>query len=187
MRFRPLSIPGRLRLGFGVFRVMRQKDFAQFEQETARRWIERNMGTEVWDKVWGPLLRGKFGNRANDISMAWLWARITVRRRLGGGESRQELLGYPRGSWQPLLDRLRDEIEARGGRVLIDQPASRLARAEPGRIELTSAQPDSWRSGHDPRRFTPRAESSRYDAGLGHRPERRLPRPHRWRPQRGDR
>jgi protoporphyrinogen oxidase len=121
------------------------------------------MGPEVWEKVWGPLLRGKFGSRADDVSMAWLWARLTVRRRLGGGEARQELLGYPRGSWQPLLERLRDEIERHGGRVLIDQPVSRLSLAKSGGIDVTRAQPGSWRTGHDPRGFAARGEPVRYD------------------------
>ena len=81
------------------------------------------MGREPWEKVWRPLLRGKFGNRAEDVSMSWLWKRLTVRRQVKGREARGEMLGYPRGGWQPLLERLRESIEANGGRVLIDRPA----------------------------------------------------------------
>ena len=65
------------------------------------------MGAEAYAKVWGPLLRGKFGDRADDISMAWLWGKLTMRRKLQGKESRQELLGYPRRSWEPLFGALR--------------------------------------------------------------------------------
>ena len=32
--------------------------------------------------------------------MAWLWSKLTVRRQIKGDEARQELLGYPRGSWE---------------------------------------------------------------------------------------
>jgi protoporphyrinogen oxidase len=163
LRFRPLSVRGRLRLGLGTLRVMRRRDYSALEDVTAADWIRDTMGVEVWETVWSPLLRGKFGDRAEEISMAWLWARITVRRRLGGGETSQELLGYPRGSWQPLLDRLREEIEARGGRVLIDRPARRLAAAGGG-ISVASAQPDSWRSGHDPGAFAPREPEERYSS-----------------------
>jgi protoporphyrinogen oxidase len=163
LRFRPLSPLGRLRLGLGTLRVMRQDDFSALEDVTAAEWIRDAMGREVWETVWGPLLRGKFGDRAEDISMAWLWARITVRRRLGHGETKQELLGYPRGSWQPLLERLRDEIEVRGGRVLIDQPACALS-APDGGLTVSSAQPDSWRRGHDPRSFAACGTDERYDS-----------------------
>ncbi len=33
--------------------------------------------------------------RAEDISMAWLWSKLTLRRQLEGDEARQEQLGYP--------------------------------------------------------------------------------------------
>ena len=59
--------------------------------DPSTRWARRPC-----EKVWGPLLRGKFGDRADDISMAWLWGKLTMRRKLEGKEARQELLGYPR-------------------------------------------------------------------------------------------
>jgi protoporphyrinogen oxidase len=163
LRFKPLSLRARLRMGFAVLRLQRGGGRVEdFENETARSWIERSMGSEPWEKVWGPLMRGKFGDRAEEISMAWLWKRLTVRRQAGVREARGEVLGYPRGSWQPLLERLRAEIERRGGRVLIDRPAARLRR-EGADLAVAWGRPDSWREGHDPRRFDPGGEDS-YDA-----------------------
>lgn len=86
-----------------------------------------------------------------------------MRRQIKGKEARQELLGYPRGSWQPLLERLREEIEERGGRVLIDRPATGLRAAGEG-FEISSGPPGSWRLGHDPRGFEPGGPPERYDA-----------------------
>ncbi len=105
--------------------------------------------------MWGPLLRGKFGARADQISMAWLWGKLTLRRRLKGKEARQELLGYPVASFQPLFAKLRAGIEARGGRVLTDRPAASLARAADGRLAVTPGAAGSFRAGHDPRAFPP--------------------------------
>jgi protoporphyrinogen oxidase len=163
LRFRPLSLVARLRLGLGVLRLMRERDPAPFEHETAREWITRSMGEESWSRVWGPLLRGKFGDRADGVPMAWLWARITVRRRLGDRGSRRELLGYPRGGWQPLLERLRNEVESRGGRVLIDRPVAALD-AGPGGLRVRTGASGSWRAGHDPRAFPSDGEAADYDA-----------------------
>ena len=73
------------------------------------------MGRQAWDKVWGPLLRGKFGARADEISMAWLWSKLTLRRQIQGEEAREELLGYPRGQLGAALRALGEEIEAGGG------------------------------------------------------------------------
>jgi protoporphyrinogen oxidase len=149
LRFKPLSMATRIRMGAMALALNRAKDVAPFEQETARSWITRRMGQQAWEKVWGPLLRGKFGDRADEISMAWIWCKIRVRRQVSGKEARRELLGYPRGSWQPLLDALAAEIEGHGGRVFIDRPAASVGR-ENGGFRITPGAPDSWRRGHDP-------------------------------------
>jgi protoporphyrinogen oxidase len=164
LRFRPLSLASRLRMGLAVLWLQRRhREVGPFEEITAREWIVKAMGRQAWERVWGPLLRGKFGDRADDISMAWLWSKLTLRRQIKGAEARQELLGYPRGGWQPLLERLRDEIEAHGGRVLIDRPAARLGMRDDG-FEVIAGAPDSFRRGHDPAAFEPDGEPERYDA-----------------------
>ena len=79
LRFRPLSLRSRLRMGLAVVKLQRgPREVGPFEGETARTWIEREMGGEAYAKVWGPLLRGKFGDRADDISMAWLLSLIHI-------------------------------------------------------------------------------------------------------------
>lgn len=165
LRFRPLSLRSRVRMGLATLLLQRQTEVEAFEAETARAWIERRMGREAWEKVWGPLLRGKFGDRADEISMAWLWRKLTLRRQIKGAEARQEMLGYPDGGWEPLLQRLRDEIERRGGRVLIDRPVIRVARDDHG-FELHWGAADSFRRGLDPRDFEPGGEPQRYGAVL---------------------
>nr|MBA2420848.1 hypothetical protein [Thermoleophilaceae bacterium] len=110
------------------------------------------------------------GDRAEDISMAWLWSKLTLRRQIKGAEARGEVLGYPRGTFEPLFGRLSEEVEARGGRVLIDRPAARIARRE-GRFVVTAAAPESFRRGHDPRAFEPEGEES-YHAVLATVPNR---------------
>ena len=163
LRFRPLSPVSRVRMGAAVLALQRLgRRVEPYEAVTACDWITRRMGRQAWEKVWGPLLRGKFGNRAEDISMAWLWKKLTLRRRIEGEEARQEMLGYPRGGWQPLLERLREEIESRGGRVLIDRPAARIERDGDG-IEVAHGGEGAFRHGHDPRGFEV-AGSSTYDA-----------------------
>ena len=94
LRFKPLSVRSRLRMGLAAVLIQRRyREVGPFEHVTARSWIERAMGREVWEKVWGPLLRAKFGPRGPEISMAWLWSKLTLRRRMSGTEARQERLG----------------------------------------------------------------------------------------------
>jgi protoporphyrinogen oxidase len=166
LRFRPLSVRSRLRMGLSVVMLQRRhRSVEPFEAETARSWIERSMGREAWEAIWGPMLRGKFGDRADDISMAWLWSKLTLRRQIKGENARREVLGYPRGGWEPLLRRLADEIEGRGGRVLIDRPATRIEQGDAG-LMVTPGAPDSFRAGHDPRDFESGGQAERYDAVL---------------------
>ncbi len=158
LRFRPLPPVDRVRMGVAAVALQRLGDRTRFEGVTARAWIERWMGRAAWREVWGPMLRGKFGARADEIAMVWLWSKLRLRR---GEDAREERLGYPRRSWEPLFAVLARSIEGGGGRVLIDRPAVRI---EPG-LEVTYGAPGSFRAGHDPRAFE-RAGAERYDRVL---------------------
>jgi protoporphyrinogen oxidase len=159
LRFGPLPPLSRVRMGAAVVALQRlANDRAPYERVTARAWIEKWMGKAAYREVWGPMLRGKFGNRADEIAMVWLWNKLRLRR---GEDAREEKLGYPAGSWEPLFEALRRSIEGHGGRVLIDRPAVRIAHD----LEVTYGASGSFRAGHDPRAFEP-AGSERYDRVL---------------------
>jgi protoporphyrinogen oxidase len=163
LRFRPLRPWSRLRMGLAVVALQRRpRNLSDYEGETAKSWIERNMGRPAWDKVWGPLLRGKFGTRAEEISMAWLWSKLTVRRQIKGKEAREEYVGYPAESFEQIYAELQRRIEAAGGRVLIDCPAVSIGREGTG-FRVRAGEPQSFRKGHDPRAYVA-AGSEHYDA-----------------------
>ena len=165
LRFRPLSPAARVRMGVGALALQRfAREVGPFERITARELVERWMGPSAWEVVWGPLLRAKFGTRAEEISGAWLWGKLSLRRQIKGREARQEVLGYPRGGWQPLLERLRGRIEEGGGRVLMDAPAAAISRGADGSgFTVALGSPGSYRRGHDPRTFE-RSGVRAYDA-----------------------
>jgi protoporphyrinogen oxidase len=168
LRFKPMSLRSRIRMGLAVLRVQKkERDVAAFEQRTARDWVIDAMGAPAWDKVWGPLLRGKFGARADDISAAWLWGKLSLRRQVSGEERKQELLGYPRGSFEGLYTALREQIEARGGSVWVDRPAQRISAREPGGFWVWTGAAGSFRAGLDPREFAAEGnEPEHFDAVL---------------------
>jgi protoporphyrinogen oxidase len=163
LRFKPLSPPARLRMGLAVLLLqLRHKEPTPFEDMPAKDWIRRSMGDQVYTKVWGPLLRAKFGRRAEELSMAWLWSKLTLRRQIKGKQAKTELLGYPRSSFETLFQALQRSIERNGGRVLIDRPAKLISKHD-GRFSVTVGAPGSFRSGHDPRAFE-EAGTEVYDA-----------------------
>jgi protoporphyrinogen oxidase len=164
LRFRPLPPLDRVRMGAAAVLLQRFATRAEpYEAITARDWISSRMGRAAWREVWGPVFRGKFGERAEAIAMVWLWSKLRLRR---GKDARDERLGYPRDSWEVLLEALRDRIEAGGGRVLIDRPAARVA-PDGAAFTVTAGASDSFRRGHDPREFaTADGEPERYDRVL---------------------
>lgn len=165
LRFSPMSPLSRIRMGVGALYLQkRANSVVPYEGITIREWVEKVMGKPAWDHVWGPLLYGKFRDQADDISMSWLWAKLRNRRQVTGEEAKGELLVIPKDSFETIFVRLRDLIEERGGRVLIDRPAAKLGRDGDGKFLVTPAAPDSFRRGHDPRDFETAGEPERYDA-----------------------
>jgi protoporphyrinogen oxidase len=166
LRYKPLSPLARVRMGIGVVLLQRLfNDVRPLESQTIKQWVERWMGPQAWAKVWWPMMRGKFGDKADQISMGWLWAKLRARRQTSGKEAKQELLVYPRNSFETIFRRLQERIEAHGGEVRIDAPAARIAKSGDGFLVWTAA-PDSFRRGHDPRDFETPADPERFDAVL---------------------
>jgi protoporphyrinogen oxidase len=165
LRFSPMSPLSRIRMGLGALWLQKRAHAVEpYEGITIREWVEKVMGKPAWNHVWGPLLYGKFRDQADDISMSWLWAKLRNRRQVTGEEAKGELLVIPKGSFESIFARLRDLIEAQGGRVMIDRPAKLVERADGGGFLVTAAAEGSFRRGHDPREFEPSGEPERYDA-----------------------
>ena len=49
LRYKPMSLPARIRMGIAVVLLQRRKDdVTPFEATTIREWVERNMGRQAW-------------------------------------------------------------------------------------------------------------------------------------------
>ena len=126
LSFRPLSLMSRLVLGLQSLWLQSFGDWRKLERITAKEWILRWGGRAVYDLVWGALLRAKFGDHADRVSMAWLWGKIVVRRSLRGGGIGKETLGYMMGSFQQPIDSLASRIKSAGGEVHAGSPVERV-------------------------------------------------------------
>lgn len=127
LRFRPLPLLDRVRLGLMGLRLRREERWDQFEDVTAREWILKNVSPRVFDVIWGPLLRGKFGEAGDEVSMAWLWSKIHLRfasRR--GGPTQREQLGYLDGSFGAFIDELARRLREGGADVRVGTPVQEV-------------------------------------------------------------
>ena len=118
LRFSPLSLVDRVRLGVVTMLLNWRKDWRGLEHLTADEWIRRWAGSGVYDTVWGPLLRGKFGEENFDkVGMPWFWGKIHTRFASRGKGMTKELLGYPMGSFGEVFDALADRVRKLDGQV----------------------------------------------------------------------
>jgi protoporphyrinogen oxidase len=69
----------------------------------------------VFEKVWGPLLQGKYGDAYDQVAMAWLWSKIHLRFQSREGQT--EKLGYLRGSFATYIDELEKRLRDGGVRI----------------------------------------------------------------------
>lgn len=116
LRFTPLSLVNRLRLGRLVLKARTVKDWHQLEHLTAEEWLVRMGGREVYKTVWEPLLIGKFGSLASEISAVWFWNKLKLR---GGSRGRdgEEVLNYFRGGFLTLARMIAQDIRHHGGEI----------------------------------------------------------------------
>jgi protoporphyrinogen oxidase len=117
LRFTPLTLIQRLRVGLWTFILQKTRDWRRLESVTARDWIIAHMGQQAYEVIWEPLLRGKFGEYYDQISMTWLWGKIYLRVASRGKSLQKERLGYPMGSFGEVFDQLAQRIEQQGGKV----------------------------------------------------------------------
>jgi protoporphyrinogen oxidase len=132
LKFNEISLISRLRYGLFAFLSVRRDRWDAIETESARSWITRWCGTEVYDRLWKPLFALKFYQYADNISAAWIWTRI---RRIGRSRRSimQEELGYVEGGSQTLVDALCSAIVERGGQISTRCAAQKVI-AEDGRV-----------------------------------------------------
>jgi protoporphyrinogen oxidase len=118
LRFRPLPPPDRVRAGVGALRMRRVHEWEPLDEIPATEWLRSYCGEGASRVLWDPLLEAKFGTAAARVPAAWMWGRINQRSaaRRGAGEK----LGYLRGGFKQLFDRLDLELHRLGVQVLTD-------------------------------------------------------------------
>ena len=126
LRFAELPLHDRLRLTAALAVLKLSPNEKLFAGSTAEAWCRRWAGPRVYDALLGPLLRGKFGDRAPSIAMSWLWSRF---------HERSLSLGYLDGGFQQLYDALGDHIRSHGGVIRLGVTATSIDAAD-GHVRL---------------------------------------------------
>ena len=128
LTFKPLSPVERVRMA-AVLAFLKVAPSGPLEGKRAAPWLRRWMGAGPYRVVWEPLLRGKFGACTEEIALPWFWARV---------HDRSTELGYVRGGFQLVYERLVERIESLGGEVHLGTTVERVATGADGRLTVTT-------------------------------------------------
>lgn len=122
-----LNVEDRFRLGKTLARLKLTRSWQELEQHTAEEWLMEHMGNRVYEKMWKPMLIGKWGKYYNRINMAWFWARIFVRTRK---------LMYPNGGFQSFTDRVVEKLTENGVKFRFNKRIRSVNSNEDNRIDI---------------------------------------------------
>ena len=127
-----LSLIDRYKLGKSLAEIKLKKNWIDFDKITAEEWIKSNMGKNVYERLWKPMLIGKWGEEYNQINMAWFWARIHVRTKT---------LMYPKGGFQRFNNLIKERLKSLGVKFFFNTKVKKL-KLENSTYKITSEQRD---------------------------------------------
>src|SRR5690606_3473790 len=126
----------RLRLGLVTAYLQRVQDWKPYERVTAADWLRRALGDRAYERTFGAQLVAKFGRYHDQIAMVWFWGTIWLRTTSRSSPLAKEKLGYPRGSFNIIVDAVVSAAQAAGADLRPGQGPERLERLPDDRWEL---------------------------------------------------
>ena len=130
LRFKPLSVAQRIRVGIWTLLLQKTRGYRKFENVTAKDWLISHMGRTGYQVIWEPMLRGKFGESHDRIGMTWIWCKVRLRVASRKGAGQRERLGYPMGSFGEVIEVLAQRIGELGGVVHTSAAVSQIVESE---------------------------------------------------------
>jgi protoporphyrinogen oxidase len=122
LKFPPLNLLERLRLGGTIFYASKIKNWRRLEKLTVEKWLRRWSGNGAFEKVWLPLLKAKLGEAYKQTSAAFIWAHTARMYKARRSGAKKEMFGYVPGGYARILQRLVEVLTERGVRMLSGHP-----------------------------------------------------------------
>lgn len=117
LTFKKISIGERLQMGLVLSLFRFNPYWKPLEQFSATSFLSKTIGKRAYTLFWEPLLVGKFGKYANDISLAWFWARIA---------KRTTKLAYPQGGFLRFAEAIVKAISKKGGTFIFNATITQI-------------------------------------------------------------
>lgn len=136
LKFPPLSMIQRLRLGGTIFLASKIKNWRRMEKMSVEKWLRRWSGNGAFEKVWLPLLKAKLGEAYKQTSAAFIWAHTARMYKARRSGAKKEMFGYVPGGYARILDRWTDWLTERGVRLLPGHPVQSIRKTDDGQGQL---------------------------------------------------
>ncbi len=124
----------KIRFGFVGLFLRLTNNWRALEQVTADEWMLKWAGRTVYEKMWKPLLIGKFGPFYKDVNMAWMWARI---------KARTTRLGTFEGGFQKFADLFAEKLRAMGVEIRLGTQVKFIKR-EQDKLSIAAGTVESF-------------------------------------------
>lgn len=132
LRFHPLPFLDRVRTGLMALYARRIEEWKPLEDITAIEWIKKVAGEKSFEVIWQPLLNGKFGAEAPNVSAVWFWNKLKLR-----GSSRNkkgaEELAYFAGSFGAAIKAMEARLRTLGVTIKTGATVSEIT-AQNGKV-----------------------------------------------------
>lgn len=120
-----LKFPGlgwgmnKIRFGLVGLYLRLTENWRPLEKTTVDAWMRKWAGDEVYETMWEPMLKGKFGPHYKKVNMAWMWARI---------HARTSRLGTFEGGFQAFADQFAEILRELGVVIHLSTPVTQVSR-----------------------------------------------------------
>ena len=130
LKFPPLDLLSKFRLGGTIFYASKVKDWKALEKISVEDWLTKLSGVKTFEKMWKPLLKAKLGEAYKETSAAFIWA--TIQRMYAARNSglKKEMFGYVRGGYARVLQRFGEVLREKGVEICLNTKVLATERTE---------------------------------------------------------
>ena len=139
LKFPPLSLIDKFRLGFTIFYASKIKDWKKLEKIPVEKWLRKLSGNNTFEKIWLPLLRAKLGETYKKASAAFIWA--TIQRMYAARRSglKKEMFGYVSGGYSRILEKFKEVLIYNHVKIKTERPVKKIESSENGNVLIQFA------------------------------------------------
>lgn len=121
-----ISTSAKIKYLTSMLKIRTIKNWKYLDTITAKEWLINLSGKEVYKKIWEKVLEGKFSYFKNEISAAWMWARLN---RVASSRTLpffKEKMGYLKGTTKILLNFLEANIIKNEGEIFLNSTVEKI-------------------------------------------------------------